>query len=100
VDGVPIPRDSAITTAGARLFFSPGWTLAAKFDGDFVSGYRTYAGTGSMVPFSAKNLGLKVLQVELPIQGPVVIVTMKHRTLSPVAKFFIETARAMTRSLD
>jgi DNA-binding transcriptional LysR family regulator len=54
----------------------------------------------SMIRFSAKKLPLKALPVDLPIQQrSVVIVTGKNRTLSPVAKLFIESARTMTRPL-
>ena len=54
----------------------------------------------SMIRFRAKNLALKVLPVELPArQLSVVIVTMKNRTLSPLAKLFIDSARAMSRPL-
>ena|SRR5690242_4027772 len=36
VYGAPIPYDSALTSAGAQLFFTPNWSLLAKFDGEFV----------------------------------------------------------------
>jgi hypothetical protein len=53
-----------------------------------------------MIRFRAKNLPLKVLPVELPArQLPVVIVTMKNRTLSPLAKLFIDSARVMSTPL-
>jgi hypothetical protein len=53
-----------------------------------------------MIRFRAKNLPLKVLPVELPArQLSVVIVTMKNRTLSPLAKLFIDSARAVSRPL-
>jgi autotransporter-associated beta strand protein len=48
VYGAPIPRDSALTTAGAELFFAPRWTLLAKFDGEFANSSQTYAGTGTL----------------------------------------------------
>jgi autotransporter-associated beta strand protein len=48
VNGAPIPRDSALTTAGAELFIAPNWTLLAKFDGEFASGSQTYAGSGTL----------------------------------------------------
>ncbi len=48
VNGAPIPRDSALTTAGARLFLTPRWTLVAKFDGEFANGSQTYAGSGTL----------------------------------------------------
>ena len=48
VNGAPIPRDSALTTAGAQLFLTPQWTLLAKFEGEFAPGSQTYAGTGTL----------------------------------------------------
>jgi autotransporter-associated beta strand protein len=48
VFGAPIPRDSALTSAGAQLFFSPNWSLLAKFDGEFASGSQLYAGSGTL----------------------------------------------------
>jgi outer membrane autotransporter protein len=48
VNGAPIPRDSALTTAGAQLFLTPQWTLLAKFEGEFGPGSQTYAGTGTL----------------------------------------------------
>jgi len=54
----------------------------------------------SAVHFIGKELPLKVLPIDLPVQPqPVVIVTMKNRTLSSAAKHFIEGARAITRPL-
>ena len=48
VNGAPIPRNSALTSAGAQLFLTPRWTLIAKFDGEFAPGSQTYAGTGTL----------------------------------------------------
>ena len=48
VNGAPIPRDSALTSAGAELFLAPSWTLLAKFDGEFARGAQTYAGSGTL----------------------------------------------------
>jgi uncharacterized protein with beta-barrel porin domain len=48
VNGAPMPRDSALTTAGAQLFLTPQWTLLAKFEGEFAPGSQTYAGTGTL----------------------------------------------------
>jgi DNA-binding transcriptional LysR family regulator len=45
----------------------------------------------SILRFGGRDLSLKVLPIELPAQPrPVGIVTLKNRTLSPVAKQFIE----------
>jgi len=54
----------------------------------------------STIRFSAKQFPHKVLPVELPVEPrPVVVVTMKGRTLSPAAKHFIECTRAVIRPL-
>ena len=43
---------------------------------------------------------LKVLPVDVPVRPwPVGIVTMKNRTLSPVAELFIEHLRTSTNSM-
>ncbi len=49
VNGAAIPHDSALTSAGAELFFTPRWSLLVKFDGDFAPTSQTYAGSGSCV---------------------------------------------------
>jgi outer membrane autotransporter protein len=48
VNGAPIPHDSALTSAGAQLFFTPDWSVLAKFDGEFASGSQTYAGSATL----------------------------------------------------
>jgi len=46
-------------------------------------------------------MNLKVLPVRLaPRKWPVVLVTLKHRTLNPVARLFIDQLRASARALD
>jgi DNA-binding transcriptional LysR family regulator len=57
---------------------------------------------GAMLRFCGKRLSLKVLPVELPIQPrlrPVGIITLKNRTLSPVAQLFIDCAREVAKPL-
>jgi DNA-binding transcriptional LysR family regulator len=55
---------------------------------------------GSLLRFAAKRLSLKIMPVTLPAQPrPVGIITVKNRTLSPLAGRFIECARAVTRQL-
>jgi DNA-binding transcriptional LysR family regulator len=54
----------------------------------------------STVQLSGKPLGLKRLPIKLGIQpGPVGIVTVKNRTISPVAQRFIDCAREVVKSL-
>lgn len=48
VNGAAPPKNSALTTAGAELHLSANWTAMAKFDGEFGTGSRTYAGTGTL----------------------------------------------------
>jgi DNA-binding transcriptional LysR family regulator len=56
--------------------------------------------SGSMLRFCGKRLSLKMLPIDLPIQPrPVGIVILKNRTVSPVAKLFIECAREVARTL-
>jgi DNA-binding transcriptional LysR family regulator len=50
--------------------------------------------------FVPKESGLKVLSVRLPRSRlPIAIVTLKNRTLSPVAQLFIEHAREVAKPL-
>jgi uncharacterized protein with beta-barrel porin domain len=44
---VPAP-DSALVTAGAKYDLANGWSLAAKFDGEFSSTTNIYSGTGML----------------------------------------------------
>jgi autotransporter-associated beta strand protein len=48
VNGATIPHDSALTSAGAEIFFTPRWSLLVKFDGDFAPASQTYAGSGTL----------------------------------------------------
>jgi DNA-binding transcriptional LysR family regulator len=53
-----------------------------------------------MLKLPGGHLSLKALPVELPnAHGTVSIVTLKNRTLSPLAELFIKTIRAVTRPL-
>jgi uncharacterized protein with beta-barrel porin domain len=47
VNGATLPKNSALTSAGAELRVANGVTLLAKFDGDFASHSSTYGGTGT-----------------------------------------------------
>ena len=48
VNGAPVPHDSALTSVGAEMHLTSGWTLLGKFDGEFASSSRIYAGTGTL----------------------------------------------------
>jgi DNA-binding transcriptional LysR family regulator len=90
----------AFLSAGLK---PPSGTTAASI------GFNIYAvATGrylsmlpeSMVHFARKHLPLRVLPVHLPLlRRPVMVVTLKSRTLSPVANLFLEHVRAAIRPL-
>ncbi|MBV8112591.1 MAG: autotransporter domain-containing protein [Hyphomicrobiales bacterium] len=48
VNGATLPKNSAVTSAGAELRLANGVTLLAKFDGEFASHSSTYGGTGTL----------------------------------------------------
>ncbi|HTC03666.1 MAG TPA: autotransporter outer membrane beta-barrel domain-containing protein [Xanthobacteraceae bacterium] len=48
VNGAAIPKNSALTTAGAELHLTQAWSVLAKFGGEFAKGSETYAGTGTL----------------------------------------------------
>jgi outer membrane autotransporter protein len=48
VNGASAAPNAALLSAGAELRLVNNWSLAAKFDGEFASGARTYAGTGTV----------------------------------------------------
>jgi DNA-binding transcriptional LysR family regulator len=55
---------------------------------------------GSTLRFQGKPPLLRALPVELPTdQEPVAIMTLKNRTLSPVARLFIEHTRAVAKEI-
>lgn len=63
--------------------------------GEFISTFPK-----SVVDFYAQRFGLKVLPVDLPKHPwPVVVLTAKNRTLSPVVSAFIDCARVVTKPL-
>jgi DNA-binding transcriptional LysR family regulator len=52
----------------------------------------------SILRFNGKKLGLKVLPIRLPVQPrPVGIVTLRKRTPNPVARLFVDCARAVMK---
>ena len=86
--GLGYPR-SEVTTFSFQLYF----TLLA-------TGRYLPILPGSMLRFSGKRLGVKVLPVAFPTKPtPVVIITLKKRTLSPVAHLFIDCVREVTKPL-
>jgi DNA-binding transcriptional LysR family regulator len=54
----------------------------------------------SLLRFNAARLSLKVLPVDLEIQGfPVAILTLKNRLLSPLVGLFLEHARRVAQAV-
>jgi DNA-binding transcriptional LysR family regulator len=55
---------------------------------------------GSVLRFSAERFALRALPIRLPpANAPIAIVTLKHRTLSPVASLFVECAREVAKPI-
>ena len=55
----------------------------------------------SVARFAARRTGLKILSIKIPAtRYPIAIITMRNRTPGPLAKLFVEHARAVARSLS
>jgi DNA-binding transcriptional LysR family regulator len=86
--GLEMPR-IALTTTTAHLLFQ--LLESGRFVGHFGDG---------LLQFYEKRFALKKLPIELPIQPfSVAIVTLKNRTISPVAQLFIDSAHEAARPL-
>ncbi len=86
--GLTMPH-IAVTNYGTQL------QTALVYTGRFLSILP-----GSFLRFNSKRLGLKILPIDLPIPPrPVGVVTLKNRTLSPLATLFIECARSLSKPL-
>lgn len=48
VTGAAQPKDSALVSGGAQVWFTPHWSFLAKFDGEFAQTAQAYAGTGTL----------------------------------------------------
>ena len=86
--GLEVPRATVLT-----------YSLHIR-NGLLASGRYLTILPGSMLHFGASYLPLKVLPIELPIKPrPVGIVTLRNRTLNPVAQLFLDCAREVARPL-
>jgi DNA-binding transcriptional LysR family regulator len=86
--GVEMPRGGAL--------FAPMPVVAALVgNGPYLANLP-----GSLVHFSSDQLQVKVLPVKVPVPpSPVGIITLKRRTINPVAQLFIEHAREVAKPL-
>jgi DNA-binding transcriptional LysR family regulator len=72
---------------------SPHLSHAMVHTGRFLS-----VAAASALRLSGKRLGLKALPVDIRIKpGPIGIVTLKNRTIGPVARLFIDCARKIAK---
>lgn len=86
--GLEMPR-VAVTTTTAHLLFQ--LLESGRFVGHFGDG---------LLHFYADRFALKKLPIELPVAPfAVAIVTLRNRTVSPVAQLFIDCAREVARPL-
>jgi DNA-binding transcriptional LysR family regulator len=87
--GLDAPRLTVESTTSVQLF------VALLATGRFLSML-----SGSTLKLSGKRLGVKALPVDFPIEpGPVGILTLKNRTLGPVAELFVAAARDVAKPL-
>jgi DNA-binding transcriptional LysR family regulator len=86
--GLPLPKVRLVT-------FSVHLRTSLLATGRFLTAFPS-----SVLSLDAGQLPLKVLPVDLPARPwPVVIVTLKNRTLNPVAQLFIDHLRAFTKTM-
>ena len=68
--------------------------LALLASGNYVSCIPS-----SVYRYGAQSGSLKVLPIEVGLKLPIQIFTLKNRTISPMAKIFIESAREVAKSM-
>jgi DNA-binding transcriptional LysR family regulator len=86
--GLDYPRSTVVAS-------SPEVRMSLLATGRFLTIFPT-----SVLRFSTNRLELKILPVELPLaRVPTGIVTLKNRTLSPVAGLFIEHTREVAKPM-
>jgi DNA-binding transcriptional LysR family regulator len=104
------PHDSVPGALISEIFHAEGLkpppvslvTLSVQLTATLVATGR-FVGLlpNSVAQFSAKRGGLKILPMTLPaLRVSVGIVTVNNRTLSPLAKLFIESARAIAKLIS
>jgi DNA-binding transcriptional LysR family regulator len=86
--GLPVPQNGVLVNSTplhvAMLTAGPYLTMLPR----------------SLMWFAGKQLGIKSLPITLPVQPPPVgIVTLKDRTITPVAHLFIQCAREVSKPL-
>jgi DNA-binding transcriptional LysR family regulator len=86
--GLPSPRASVVSLS---VNLSSSLLLTGRY---------LYAIPGSVLRYGVLRLAAKVLPVAFPNEAkPIAIITLKHRTLSPVARLFIDTAHEVAKPL-
>ena len=86
--GLDVPRAVAVAVA-------PELRMSLLASGRFLSIFSS-----SVLKFPPKRPDIKILPVKVPVpRAPVGIVTSRDRTLSPVARLFIEDAREEAKAL-
>jgi len=87
-------RNSGLDFPRATVFaVSPEIRIGLLALGRFLTIFPT-----SVLKFPAKRPGIKILPVKLPVsRAPIGTVTLKDRTLSPVARIFINEAREVAK---
>ena len=89
-------RNSGLDFPRATVFaVSPEVRIGLLSLGRFLTMFPT-----SVLKFPSRRPGIKILPIKLPVsRAPIGTVTLKDRTLSPVARIFIEEARVVAKPL-
>jgi len=56
---------------------------------------------GSVARFSRDHPAFKILPIDLPMtRRPIAVMTLKHRTINPIARLFLDYAHEVAKTLD
>jgi hypothetical protein len=97
---LPSYREAGHEPKEATDLFCSLFTTSAELRLTLLAIGRFLTISASALQFLGRRPEVKVLPVELPMAHlPVGIVTLKNRTLGPVAKLFIQCAHEVAKSL-
>jgi DNA-binding transcriptional LysR family regulator len=85
--GLELPRPAMVTATGVAR-------IALVAQGRFLS-----IASESVLRFGGWQRAIKILPIDLAARGPVGIVTLKNRTLTPAAQLFIDSAREVAKPM-
>jgi DNA-binding transcriptional LysR family regulator len=107
---IHMPPDNVISSLVAEAFRRQGLGVPQETVASLSMHLRTHLLANekfltimpnTMYHYNAERWSLKALPIDLGIRArQVAIITLKHRTLSPVVQLFLDQARAVTNSIQ